>query len=103
MTAIVKFMAKYPDYPFLRSVSYSMTSLIKHNHDDPGKVRALVAKFQAGTQNAEPFARAEFSYEVSLSLQQNDVLPEDAEKIAREGLNSRIRMITLRMKEGFLS
>ncbi|MFZ0737567.1 MAG: hypothetical protein WAM96_10800 [Candidatus Acidiferrales bacterium] len=87
VTAIVKFMAKYPDYPFLRSVSYSMTSLIKHNHDDPGKVRALVAKFQAGTQNAEPFARAEFSYEVSLSLQQNDVLPEDAEKIAREGLN----------------
>ena len=88
VAAIIKLMAQYPNFPYLRSVSYSMTRLIKSNHDNPAKVRALVEKFENGTPNVTPFARSEFSYEISRSLLQNSILVEDAEKIAHQGLES---------------
>jgi len=84
--AIIKFIAKYPEFPFLRSISYSITKLITANHSDPAKVQELVEKFQKGTETATPFARTEFAYEISLSLAKNDVLVEAAAETARKGL-----------------
>ena len=84
--AIIKFIAKYPEFPFLRSISYSMTKLIMANHSDPARVQALVEKFQKGTETATSFARTEFAYEISLSLVKNDVLVEAAAEMARKGL-----------------
>jgi len=84
--AIIKFIAKYPEFPFLRSISYSITKLITANHSDPAKVQELVEKFQKGTETATPFARTEFAYEISLSLAKNDVLVEAAAEMARKGL-----------------
>jgi len=84
--AIIKFIAKYPDFPFLRSISYSMTKLISTNHSDPAKVQALVEKFQKGTESATPFAQTEFAYEISLSLEKNNVLVEASAEMARKGL-----------------
>jgi len=86
VNAIFKFMGEYPDFPFLRSISYSMTKLISANHSDPARVQALVEKFQKGTESATPFARTEFFYEISSSLAKNDVLVEAAAEMARNGL-----------------
>lgn len=86
VNAIIKFIARYPDFPFLRSISYSMTKLIAANHSDPARIQALVEKFQKGTETATPFARTEFAYEISLSLEKNDVLVDAAAEMARNGL-----------------
>ena len=92
--ALIKLVADYPVYPYIRNVVYTLfrdpnktiRELQEPQKRDAAATKVMVDKFVAGTAAAPAYARAEFYYGISKNLVSSDILLDNAIELARKAI-----------------
>jgi tetratricopeptide (TPR) repeat protein len=92
--ALIKLVADYPEYPYIRNAVFSLfrdpTKSIRDSQQpqprDPEKTRLLVDRFVKGTAGATAYARAEFYHGIARNLVNGDLLLDEAAALAAKAV-----------------